>query len=101
MALHYRCHNHEAREAVSRCPSCRRYYCRECVTEHAGRVICAGCLKAQAAAAGRRRRPLRAFLTALLPVAGFLLAWGWFYLLGRGLSSIPAELHDAIEQEAK
>ncbi len=101
MALHYRCHNHEAREAVSRCPTCRRYYCRECVTEHAGRVICAGCLKLHAAADARRRKPLRTLLSAVLPLAGFLIAWGWFYLMGRGLTAIPVELHDAAGWEAK
>ncbi|MBT8374528.1 MAG: rhomboid family protein, partial [Deltaproteobacteria bacterium] len=28
-----RCNNHGQREAVARCPKCRRYFCRECITE--------------------------------------------------------------------
>ena len=37
--IHRRCLHHPAREAVALCPECRRFYCRECVTEHAGRMI--------------------------------------------------------------
>src|SRR5580658_7631208 len=33
--LDQRCFNHDLREAVAQCPSCKRFFCRECVTEHA------------------------------------------------------------------
>ena len=46
---HQRCFHHSHREAVARCPECRQFYCRECVTEHDYRVICATCLKKIAA----------------------------------------------------
>ncbi|MCI0613826.1 rhomboid family protein, partial [bacterium] len=36
-----RCFFHSQREAVVRCPECGRYYCRECVTEHLDRLLCA------------------------------------------------------------
>ena len=42
--LHQRCFNHMLREAVACCPECRRYFCRECVTEHEDKVLCAACL---------------------------------------------------------
>ena len=38
-----RCGNHAGREAVARCPECRGFFCRECITEHEGRLICAQC----------------------------------------------------------
>ena len=44
MELQQRCWNHEAREAACRCPACGRSYCRECVSEHEGRLLCAACL---------------------------------------------------------
>ena len=38
------CKIHPAREAVARCPECSSYYCRECITEHEFRMVCASCL---------------------------------------------------------
>ena len=40
-----RCFNHAHREAAARCPECTHFYCRECITEHDDRVICAACLR--------------------------------------------------------
>jgi len=88
-----RCLNHRDREAVARCPSCREFYCRECVTEHEGRVVCAKCLAALAAparAGGLRysiRRPVYA-------VIAFLLIWTCFFALGRLLLLLPDEFHE-------
>src|SRR5271156_762226 len=39
-----RCDNHPRREASARCPECGRFFCRECITEHDDRVLCASCL---------------------------------------------------------
>jgi hypothetical protein len=41
---HQRCYHHQFREAVARCPECGRFFCRECITEHADKVLCASCL---------------------------------------------------------
>ena len=41
-----RCFKHLSREAVARCPECSKFYCRECVTEHEGRMMCRSCLDA-------------------------------------------------------
>ena len=40
-----RCRNHAEREAVARCPGCGHHFCRECVTEHDDRILCAACLR--------------------------------------------------------
>lgn len=85
---------HEFREAVARCPVCRNAYCRECVTEHEGRVICAPCLRIILSTRGAGRRRFLRFFAAALPVAGLLLAWIVFYGVGRVLMSIPASVHD-------
>ena len=53
-----RCFNHAAREAVARCPACGHYFCRECITEHDDRVICAACLRKLARVPLLQRRGL-------------------------------------------
>lgn len=86
-----RCELHPEREAAVRCPSCRRDYCRECVVEHGGRLLCRRCLARDhhGAAAGRRRRPLAVLGTLAGIGAGVLVAWLCFYFLGRALALLP------------
>lgn len=87
---HQRCLNHPLREAVARCPNCASFYCRECVTEHEGRVLCAPCLRREVARATRPKRPLFVRLLRIFPAGlGLLTAWLFFYLLGRGLLLLP------------
>ena len=53
---HQRCFHHSLREAVARCPECRQFYCRECVTEHDDRMFCAACLRKRSVVAAPARR---------------------------------------------
>jgi len=62
---HQRCFNHVQREAVARCPQCRGYFCRECITEHDDRVICAGCLSKLVRKSALPRRTLTGLLHAM------------------------------------
>ena len=99
---HQRCLNHTFREAAARCPECKNYFCRECVTEHAARVVCAACLARLGAQAGRKNgfgvfRRLRALLLCGL---SFLWLWFVFYGAGRLLLTIPSEFHDGTLWEA-
>jgi hypothetical protein len=94
-----RCFNHASREAVARCPECRRNFCRECISEHDDRVICAFCLKRLSKKAGRRYR-LVGLVRLVQILMGVLLLWLSFYLLGKALLVIPSSFHDmAIGQE--
>jgi hypothetical protein len=86
-----RCWNHGEREAVVRCPECRRFYCRECVTEHNGRMMCAACVAA--AGRGQARGKTGVAVWIGLAAGGLLLAWLFFYNLGLILSRIPADFH--------
>lgn len=88
-----KCLHHPSREAAARCPSCRRFFCRECVTEHEGRLACADCLKRTAAQAERKRVDWRAWLRPAWAVTGFLLAWMAFYYGGYLLSRLPGSTH--------
>ena len=92
-----RCARHPDREAVARCPDCGGAFCRECVSEHAGRVLCASCLAratANAALPNRPRRNLARIRRAAVPFAGFLLLWWAFYGLGALLLKIPPDFHE-------
>jgi hypothetical protein len=92
--IQQRCFHHESREAASRCPVCSRYFCRECVTEHEDRVLCTECLKKLIARGDKRASRFARLLGALLPIAGLLMAWLFFYTMGRTLLSIPMAVHD-------
>jgi hypothetical protein len=89
-----RCLHHPLREAVARCPECGGYFCRECVTEHDDRVICANCLKQLAKTSTRTRLRLGGLRRAFFCGLGVLLAWIYFYEIGKTLLLIPTSFHD-------
>ena len=91
---HRRCAHHAEREAVARCPQCKRFFCRECIAEHDGRVLCASCLATPEGAAGRRRPFLRRLALLCQFTLGLLLIWGCFFYLGQTLIAIPDAFHE-------
>jgi hypothetical protein len=89
-----RCRLHPEREAAARCPSCGRYFCRECVTEHEGRVVCASCLAREVLASGRTEGSgWRTAGRAASALVALLALWLMFLLIGEWLLSIPEEVH--------
>jgi hypothetical protein len=80
---------------------CLRFFCRECVTEHEDRVICAECLRKMVTGRGSRAAGVRRVFDVLLPVAGLMIAWLFFYAVGRSLLLIPASVHDGTVWESK
>jgi hypothetical protein len=91
---HQRCFNHLLREAVARCPQCRRYFCRECVTEHEDRVLCANCLNASADTNTGGTGRLSGIMRVVHFVLGTILLWVFFYHLGQLLLSLPSAFHE-------
>jgi len=89
-----RCFHHATREAAARCPHCLRYFCRECVTEHEGRVICAQCLRKIVEAERARRRRAMGVLGVLAATAGVLIGWAFFALIASRLLSLPSSFHE-------
>lgn len=88
-----RCSNHPQREASARCPECKHYYCRECITEHDDRVLCASCLAKIALkkeASRQRWSLLPRLMLALVALAAIYIT---FLLLGNVLLAIPAQFH--------
>ena len=91
-----RCFNHASREAAARCLECQRFFCRECVTEHDDRVLCAACLKRLAKpGAARRLRWTRGLAQTGECALGILIAWMLFLLVGQGLLRAPSSFHDS------
>jgi hypothetical protein len=84
------CFNHAERLAVARCPECTRSYCRECVTEHDEKLICAACLRKRAPAIVRKRDRRRALALPTLGVAALFGSWLLFYTAGWWLEEITA-----------
>ena len=91
--IHQRCWHHPSRQAVVRCPACHRYYCRECVTEHRGRMMCASCVAEASHAGAVAKRSGRAVWIALA-MGGLFIAWLSFYDLGVALARIPSDFFE-------
>jgi hypothetical protein len=89
-----RCFHHSLREAVARCPECRHFYCRECITEHDDRVICATCLR-KFAVVTEKKRVSFAWVPPILQLSvGVTVIWLFFYFFGAALLSIPSSFHE-------
>jgi hypothetical protein len=91
-----RCVRHSEREAVARCSRCGGFFCRECVVDHTGKLVCAVCLaKATAVSALKPKRSWAGVRRKLSVLVGVMVLWVLFYVLGSLLLTIPAEYHDA------
>lgn len=89
-----RCFNHAMREAVARCPQCCHFFCRECITEHEDRIICAACLRKLARVPLLKRRGFAGLLRLAQVVFGLVAAWLFFYMIGEALLSLPDSFHE-------
>lgn len=89
-----RCFNHARREAAARCPECVRHYCRECITEHDERVICAACLAKLTPVSSIRRGRLVPLFRFVQLLGGLFVLWLFFYGLGQILLTVPGSFHD-------
>lgn len=91
---HQRCFNHAAREAVARCPECKQFFCRECITEHDDRVLCSACLlKLTRQPLARRFRLVQVLWLAQCAI-GLLIVWYFFFLIGNSLLKLPNSFHE-------
>lgn len=91
-----RCFNHQSREAVARCPGCNNDFCRECITEHGGKMLCVNCLRA---IVERRAGKVRFFQRVVLffgLMVSFWLCYLFFCWTGELLGSIPDKFHDTF-----
>jgi hypothetical protein len=94
-----RCLRHMEREAVARCPQCRYFFCRECITEHEDRVLCADCLARMLRPSEKHGSALSHFVSAGLALCGVATAWLFFNLVGQLLARAPASFHEGTVWE--
>ena len=93
--LHQICLNHPGREAAARCPTCKRPFCRECITEHDYRMICATCLTELREVTRKGKRGVHLPFAPLIQiVVGLCVLWTVYYQIGEILVNIPVELHE-------
>ena len=85
-----RCTNHELRQASGVCPLCRRPFCKECLTEHDGRLTCASCLKRAASVVGARGAWKKRLTATAMLAAALLGSWFFFYAAGSWLEMTSA-----------
>lgn len=89
-----RCARHPAREAAARCPGCSEFFCRECVVEHGGKLLCATCLARASSTLVRRQERLARARRGLMTAAATMVLWLLFFGVGALLVKIPPEFHD-------
>jgi uncharacterized paraquat-inducible protein A len=88
-----RCTNHAEREAVARCPECKRHFCRECITEHNDKQLCNHCLNKISTDNAKKSNRIKAVVYMICCVVGFLIALGFFYTAAKVISSVPQQYH--------
>ena len=88
-----RCDNHPKREASARCPECGRFFCRECITEHDDRVLCASCLAALSVKKSKHAQSWAWILRLGLAFLAAAVVFFALFLIGSFLVSIPSHFH--------
>jgi hypothetical protein len=89
-----RCFNHVQREAVARGPSCKQFFCRECITEHDDRVVCAACLRKLAGVPLTKRPAFLKVMRLSQCALGVLVAWFFFFIIGESLLRLTDSFHE-------
>lgn len=90
-----KCAYHPPRSAAARCPECKTYYCRECITEHEGQVICASCLD-ERTDEDEREDQTSGLVCLAYGLLGGLLTWLFFHGIARSLIELSEPLQEQI-----
>jgi uncharacterized paraquat-inducible protein A len=91
--LQRRCVNHPQREASARCPECGKFFCRECITEHDDRVLCATCLAKLSVKKANVAQSWAWLPRTALVLMAIMLIYLAIYLAGTELIAIPSRFH--------
>ncbi len=89
-----RCYNHILREAVARCPECDHFFCRECITEHDDKVLCAACLHKILEPEKQSLNRMQWIFRLAHFSMGILILYIFFYYLGQILLAFPSSFHE-------
>ena len=91
------CRIHFERPASARCPSCRQFYCVECITEHDGKLTCASCLTEtheENVEVKKGRGNWFQPMPIIHALMGLVFVWVVFYVVAQLLTAIPDSFHD-------
>jgi uncharacterized paraquat-inducible protein A len=89
-----RCDNHPQREASARCPECAKFFCRECITEHDDRVLCASCLAKLSVKKTKDKARWEWAPRVGLALCAIVLIFFMMLLIGNLLIDVPSHFHD-------
>ncbi len=95
---HKRCFNHADREASARCPSCKNDFCRECITEHDGRMLCVNCLKKTFLKKKSQNKLIVPIIYTLMLTAALMVIFLCFIWLGRTIAFSKVSNHASHAQ---
>ena len=89
-----KCLLHPEREAAAVCLECGEFFCRECITEHEGRVMCSRCLSEIESGEKRKKARFKKLRKGLQLAAGLIIIWAVFFHLGKAVVETPASFHE-------
>ncbi|MDH3999577.1 MAG: B-box zinc finger protein, partial [Desulfuromonadales bacterium] len=89
-----RCLRHHSREAAALCKKCNQFFCRECISEHDGQLLCTRCLNADAKEQKKGHGLFSRAFETTAALFGLLILWMVFFYLGKFLLTLPTSFHD-------
>ena len=89
-----RCFNHADREASARCPVCQNDFCRECITEHKGKMLCVNCLKESTQKKQNKKKIFAPVFYILLLAITVIIIFLCFVNMGRGIAFREINKHE-------
>ncbi|MBF0225239.1 MAG: rhomboid family protein [Desulfobacterales bacterium] len=89
-----RCFNHNDREAVAKCLECMNFFCRECVTEHDDRLLCALCIEKLTKSKEHIKYKFPNLKCLFKFLLGMGIIWIFFFYLGRLILNLPEAFHE-------
>jgi hypothetical protein len=96
-----KCEVHAMREAAARCTVCSHHYCRECIQEHEGRMVCGNCLSLKSSLEPKHFAGFKEMLVRLvMALASAALLWGAFWCIFTIGSLLPAEVYKSPVERA-
>jgi hypothetical protein len=95
-----RCTNHAEREAAVRCPACHHHFCRECITEHHGKMLCVNCLRAKNDKKAARRQVFGRIMEIACMCVVLLVVFWCFSYMGRRLVQSGGKPLSKVSTEA-
>ena len=90
--LKAKCFNHFERESVALCTTCKKPFCRECVSFYDEKMTCSHCIKVKIKNDKKKFSGQDSIFSIGMLLLFLVIGWSFFYILGSFLANIPSEL---------